>query len=73
MASVAREGLVNKGGEDEGLAAAQQTGGHRPCRDSTKQWGGREVAQSECGEDASFNFMAAVTICSDFGAQKNKV
>lgn len=51
MASVAREGLVNKGGEDEGLAAAQQTGGHRPCRDSTKQWGGREVAQSECGED----------------------
>ncbi|CAN0481280.1 unnamed protein product [Rangifer tarandus platyrhynchus] len=22
---------------------------------------------------ASFNFMAAVTICSDFGAQKNKV
>ena len=25
------------------------------------------------GEKASFNFMAAVTICSDFGAQKNKV
>ena len=24
-------------------------------------------------EKASFNFMAAVTICSDFGAQKNKV
>ena len=24
-------------------------------------------------EQASFNFMAAVTICSDFGAQKNKV
>ena len=24
-------------------------------------------------EEASFNFMAAVTICSDFGAQKNKV
>ena len=25
------------------------------------------------GSKASFNFMAAVTICSDFGAQKNKV
>ena len=24
-------------------------------------------------EQASFNFMATVTICSDFGAQKNKV
>ena len=24
-------------------------------------------------EQASFNFMAVVTICSDFGAQKNKV
>ena len=24
-------------------------------------------------EQASFNFMASVTICSDFGAQKNKV
>ena len=24
-------------------------------------------------EQASFNFMAAVTICSDFAAQKNKV
>ena len=24
-------------------------------------------------EQASFNFMAAVTICSDFGAQGNKV
>ena len=24
-------------------------------------------------EQASFNFLAAVTICSDFGAQKNKV
>ena len=24
-------------------------------------------------EQASFNFMAALTICSDFGAQKNKV
>ena len=24
-------------------------------------------------EQASFNFMAAVTICSDFGAQKKKV
>ena len=24
-------------------------------------------------EQASFNFMAAVTICSDFGAPKNKV
>ena len=24
-------------------------------------------------EQASFNFMAAITICSDFGAQKNKV
>ena len=24
-------------------------------------------------EKASFNFMAAVTICSDIGAQKNKV
>ena len=24
-------------------------------------------------EQASFSFMAAVTICSDFGAQKNKV
>ena len=24
-------------------------------------------------EQASFNFMAAVTICTDFGAQKNKV
>ena len=23
--------------------------------------------------EVSFNFMAAVTICSDFGAQKNKV
>ena len=24
-------------------------------------------------EEVSFNFMAAVTICSDFGAQENKV
>ena len=24
-------------------------------------------------EQASFNFMAAITICSDFGAQENKV
>ena len=24
-------------------------------------------------EQVSFNFMAAVTVCSDFGAQKNKV
>jgi len=24
-------------------------------------------------EQASFNFTAAVTICSDFGAQENKV
>ena len=24
-------------------------------------------------EQAAFNFMAAITICSDFGAQKNKV
>ena len=24
-------------------------------------------------EQASFNFMAAVTICSDFGAQENKI
>ena len=24
-------------------------------------------------EQASFNFMAAVTICNDFGAQENKV
>ena len=24
-------------------------------------------------EQASFNFMASVTICSDFGAQENKV
>ena len=24
-------------------------------------------------EQASFNFMAAVTVCSDFGAQENKV
>ena len=24
-------------------------------------------------EQVSFNFMAAVTICSDFGAQENKV
>ena len=27
----------------------------------------------ETVEIVSFNFMAAVTICSDFGAQKNKV
>ena len=27
----------------------------------------------ETVETVSFNFMAAVTICSDFGAQKNKV
>lgn len=51
MAGVVRVGLVKKGGEDEGLAVAQQTGGRRPCRDSAKQWGGREVMQSECGED----------------------
>ena len=24
-------------------------------------------------EEMSFNFMAALTICSDFGAQKNKI
>ena len=29
--------------------------------------------QSRSMEQASFNFMSAVTICSDFGAQKNKV
>ena len=28
---------------------------------------------SSSKEEASFNFMAAVTICSDFGAQKNEV
>ena len=27
----------------------------------------------ETVETVSFNFMAAITICSDFGAQKNKV
>ena len=26
-----------------------------------------------CKEQVSFNFMAAITICSDFGAQKIKV
>ena len=31
------------------------------------------IGQSLCSkEQASFNFMAAVTICSDFGAPKNK-
>ena len=28
---------------------------------------------SSSKEQASFNFMAAVTICSDFGAQENKI
>ena len=31
------------------------------------------IAFSTFKEQASFNFMAAVTICSDIGAQKNKV
>ena len=31
------------------------------------------VGHSFFKEQASFNFMAAVTICSDFGAQENKV
>ena len=31
------------------------------------------IIQSEVSQKVSFNFMAAVTICSDFGAQKNKV
>ena len=34
----------------------------------------RQVLSSYDGDlKASFNFMASVTICSDFGAQKNKV
>ena len=31
------------------------------------------IIQSEVSQKVSFNFMAAVTICSDFGARKNKV
>ena len=33
----------------------------------------RSLGQEDPLEIASFNFMAAVTICSDFGAQKDKV
>ena len=33
----------------------------------------RLVVNFSSKEQASFNFMAAVTTCSDFGAQKNKV
>lgn len=50
MAGVVREGPGNEGGEDKGLAAAQQTGGRWPCRDSAEHRGGQEVVQSECGE-----------------------
>ena len=46
MAGVVREGPGNEGGEDEGLAAAQQTGGRWPCRDSAEHRGGQEVVQS---------------------------
>jgi len=31
------------------------------------------IASFSSKEQASFNFMAAVTICSDFGAQENEV
>ena len=31
-----------------------------------------EYAVLVCHSSPSFNFMAAVTICSDFGAQENK-
>ena len=33
----------------------------------------RYLGLFSCKEQASFNFMAAVTICSDFGAHENKV
>ena len=32
-----------------------------------------EPGRQQSMEQVSFNFMAAVTICSDFGTQKNKV
>ena len=32
-----------------------------------------QFSHSVVSEQASFNFMTAVTICSDFGAQENKV
>ena len=31
------------------------------------------IIQSEVSQKTSFNFMTAITICSDFGDQKNKV
>ena len=40
-------------------------------------WDGKEldttVTFTSSKEQASFNFMAVVTICGDFGAQENKV
>ena len=42
--------------------------------DTTEQLNCTEVRHSfSSKEQTSFNFMAAVTICSDFGAPKNKV
>lgn len=49
MAGVARAGLENKGGEDEGLAVAQQTGERGPCRNSEKEWGGRRWCRVSVG------------------------
>lgn len=49
VAGVARAGLENKGGEDEGLAVAQQTGERGPCRNSEKEWGGRRWCRVSVG------------------------
>ena len=51
------------------------TGGLLYCRRILYQlsYQGSPTSSLSSKEQASFNFMAAVTICSDFGAPKNKV
>ena len=50
-----------------------QSMGHKES-ETTERLNWTEVGHSfSSKEQASFNFMAAVTICSDFGVQKNKV
>ena len=45
----------------------------RQSNDSAFQYADEVGHNFSSKEQATFNFLAAVTICSDFGAQENKV
>ena len=47
--------------------------GESGCGKSTVVRAVAQLYKPTAGKETSFNFMAAVTICSDFGAQKYKV